>query len=245
MRSERFYKYLVINSNFDLVVVFPVALGDTIGLDNTCMADEELRSFYLVVYDSLTNLKDDIEIKYFNLSETVDQIELLVEIHRQACQYIKYISEIKKLKRETDLIHGGYRYISKGVLKNLSADPHIGAIRLDPMMQDDYCRFGGISACTFGIRRFEGKFQQILSKVLREFFRVIKPSIIDNHNKWKARLKNIDSNGWKKNILNNMLTDFRGVVVDSRKMEEILDLLNDKFQEIESMHHPEQLFKMV
>ena len=40
------YKYLSVDSKGHLRVIMPIVSGDTIGLDNTCKASKELKSFF-------------------------------------------------------------------------------------------------------------------------------------------------------------------------------------------------------
>ena len=234
------YKHLAINSNNELIIIMPVITGDTIGLDNTCKAGEVISSFLHgdnSVFVSLQRLKDDIENKYLLSCRKPSQIMELEKLWKQVISCQEEMDELS--------FDGSAKSrIPTEVLETLLADPYVGAIGLDPKGVDNALSFRSISACSFGIRKSEGRPEQkILSTALFQFFKDNKQQITEKHNKWKAQFSAVDNKTWKASVLDELLNSFQEKVVNPDTLQEILNFLNHHFRAVGSPHIPEQLFR--
>ena len=108
--------------------------------------------------------------------------------------------------------------------------------------RDNILGYREMSTCSFGIRKSEGIETQILTKVLRNFFKENKQSIIDNCKTTSIELENTI---WKRSVLEELSQKevFQEKNVDADALKMILDFLNTKFEEKKSVHHPERLFR--
>ena len=168
-----YYKNLVRDVKGDLTIRVPVISGNKIGLDNTCKSDKALEDFFFSkdnIYNTLESLKSDIEKEYLMACTSLEQIKDLEKLYEQV---IKYQHDINEISQWRDVVKETMSEIPKEILDTLAVDPFIGAISLDPKGRDDFVRIRGIGSCTFGIRSYEGVSEQILSKALRSFLKIM------------------------------------------------------------------------
>ena len=221
---------------------FSVIRGDKIGLDNTCMAHEELRAFFdgeESVFQSLKRFTADIKQKCLWSSANNDHIEKSLKLMHQASTIEVYLKASRvKLDLST---------IPAEVMRTLKADPFIDAIGLDPMHRDNILRYREMSTCSFGIRESEGVVMSLFRDALIGFFKKNKHSIIDNHNHFSATSAELGNATSKRDVLNELskkIADFQEKQINANTLQMILDFLNTKFKEKKSVHDPEKLFRL-